>query len=137
MPMIHRFPRACFPQRWIASFPCHHCFIEVPHSRGECLGVEILVLRQLTALFVAGAIVFGNVGASASTTASPPAASAPASTATKNEPPLKPGGPASIRQAQGIEDVDVWIISGLILGAIIWVLVDNDDSDSTNDTNAD
>jgi hypothetical protein len=38
---------------------------------------------------------------------------------------------------QGIEDVDVWIISGLILGAIIWVLVDNDDSDSTNDTNAD
>ena len=54
----------------------------------------------------------------------------------KNEPPLKPGGPAGIRQAQGIEDVDVWIISGLVLGAIIWVLVDNDndDSDSTNGT---
>ena len=97
------------------------------------------MLRQLTALFVAGAIVFGNIGASASTAASPPPTSAPASTVAKNEPPLKPGGPASIRQAQGIEDVDVWIISGLILGAIIWVLVgnDNDDSDSTNGTDAD
>ena len=97
------------------------------------------MVRQLTALFLAGAIVFGNIGANASTTASPPAASGPASTVAKNEPPLKPGGPAGIQQAQGIEDVDVWIFSGLILGAIIWVLVDsdNDDSDSTNDTNAD
>ena len=92
------------------------------------------MLRQLTALFVAGAIVFGNIGASASTaattTATPPAAAA------KNKPPLKPGGPAGIRQAQGIEDVDVWVIAGLALGAIIWVLVDNDNdnSDSTNGT---
>ena len=80
-------------------------------------------MRQLTALFVAGAIVFG----------------APASTVAKNEPPLKAGGPAGIRQAQGIEDVDVWFISGLSLGAIIWVLVsnDNDDSDSTNGTDDD
>jgi hypothetical protein len=94
--------------------------------------VEISVVRQLTALFVAGAIAFGNIGATA---ASPPAAS----TVAKNEPPLKAGGPAGIRQAQGIEDVDVWIFSGLILGAIIWVLVgnDNDDSDSTNGTDAD
>ena len=94
------------------------------------------MLRQLTALFVAGAIVFGNIGA---TTAAPPATSAPASTVAKNEPPLKAGGPAGIRQAQGIEDVEVWIFSGLILGAIIWVLVgnDNDDSDSTNGTDAD
>ncbi len=94
------------------------------------------MLRQLTALFVAGAIVFGNIGA---TTASPPATNAPASTVAKNEPPLKAGGPAGIRQAQGLEDVEVWIFSGLILGAIIWVLVgnDNDDSDSTNGTDAD
>lgn len=93
------------------------------------------MLRQLTGVFVAGAIVLGSIGASASTTASA-SASAPPSTVAKNEPPLKPGGPAGIRQAQGIEDVDVWIIAGLALGAIIWVLVDNDndDSDSTNGT---
>ena len=97
------------------------------------------MLRQLTALFVAGAIVFGNISASASTTTSPPATSAPASTVAKNEPPLKAGGPAGIRQAQGIEDVEVWIFSGLILGAIIWALAGNDnaDSDSTNGTDAD
>lgn len=93
--------------------------------------------RQLTALFVAGAIVFGDVGASASTTVSPPAA-APASTVARNEAPLKPGGPAGIHRAQGIEDVDVWVFSGLILGAIIWILVaDDDDEDSTNGTDAD
>ncbi len=92
------------------------------------------MLRQLTALFVAAAIVFGNVGASASTAAGVPIATPPG--IAKNEPPLKPGGAAGIRQAQGIEDVDIWIFSGLILGAIIWVLVgnDNDDSDSTNGT---
>lgn len=95
------------------------------------------MLRQLTALFVAGAIVFGNISASASTTTSPPATSAPASTVAKNEPPLKAGGPAGIRQAQGIEDVGVWIFSGLILGAIIWALAGNDNSDSTNGTDAD
>ncbi len=97
------------------------------------------MLRQLTALFVAGAIVFGNIGASASTAASPRATSAPPLTAANNEPPLNPGRPAGVRQAQGIENVDVWIFSGLILGAIIWVLVgnDNDDSDSTNGTDAD
>jgi hypothetical protein len=34
--------------------------------------------------------------------------------------------------------VDVWIFSGLILGAIIWVLVSNDnDDDSTSGTDAD
>ena len=35
--------------------------------------------------------------------------------------------------------MEVSIFSGLILGAIIWVLVgnDNDDSDSTNGTDAD
>jgi hypothetical protein len=98
-----------------------------------------LVLRQLTALFVAGAILFGAVGASASTRASPPAATAPVSAVARNEPPLRPGGPAGIHRAQGIEDVDVWIFSGLILGAIIWVLVagDDDDSDSTNGTDTD
>jgi len=100
------------------------------------VSVEIAVLRQLTALFVAGAIALGNVAASASTTASPAVAAAPVA---KNDPPLKPGGPAGIHQAQGIEDVDVWIISGLILGAIIWVLVgnDNDVGDSTNGMDAD
>ena len=94
------------------------------------------MLRQLTALFVAGAIVFGNIGARAET---PPATSAPPSTVAKNEPPLKAGGAAGIRQAQGIEDVEIWTFSGLILGAIIWVLVDNDndDSDSTNGTDTD
>ena len=97
------------------------------------------MLRQVTALFVAGAIGFGNIGASASTAASPPTTSVPASTVAKNKSPLKPGGPAGIHQAQGIDDVEVWIFSGLILGAIIWVLVgnDNDDSDSTNGTDAD
>ena len=97
------------------------------------------MLRQLTALFVAGAIVFGNISASASTPTSPPITSAPASTVAKNEPPLKAGGPAGIRRAQGIEDVEVWIFSGLILGAIIWALVGNDnaDRDSTNGTDAD
>ena len=97
-------------------------------------GLEISVLRRLTALFVAGAIVFGNIGANASTASA--SASASRSTAAKNAPPLKPGGAAGIRQAQGIEDVDVWIIAGLALGAIIWVLVgnDNDGSDSTNGT---
>ena len=83
------------------------------------------MLRQLTALLVAGAIVFGNLGAGASP-----------STVANNEPPLKPGGPADIRQAQGLENVDVWIFSGLILGAIIWVLVGNDNDDSTNGTDA-
>lgn len=97
---------------------------------------EIFVLRQLTALFVAGAIIFGNFGASASTTASRP--SAQPATGSKNEPPLTPGRSAGIHRAQGIEDVDVWIFSGLILGAIIWVLVSNDnDDDSTSGTDAD
>lgn len=92
------------------------------------------MLRQPTALFVACAIIFGTVGASASTTTSPLEA-----TVARNEPPLRPGGPAGIHQAQGIEDVDVWIFSALILGAIIWVLVANgdDDSDSANGTDAD
>ena len=96
------------------------------------------MLRQLNALFIAGAIVFGSIGVSASTAASPPATSARASTLAKNEAPLKPGGPASIREAQAIEDVDVWIFTGLILAGIVWVLVSNDDdSDSTNGTDAD
>jgi hypothetical protein len=113
--------------------------MEVPHGfmwwLSKSGNAEISVMRQLTALFAAGAIVFGNIGASASTTATA-SASVPPSTVAKNAPPLTPGGPAGVRQAQGIEDVDVWVIAGLALGAIIWVLVDNDndDSDSTNGT---
>jgi hypothetical protein len=98
--------------------------------------VEISVLRQLTALVVAGALVFGSIGASASPATSRSIATPAAATA-KNKPPLKPAGPAGIRQAQGIEDIDLWVIGGLALVAIIWVLVDNDndDSDSTEGTN--
>ena len=96
------------------------------------------MLRRLTALFVAGAIVFGNVGASASTTPALPAAT-PSPRVAKNEPPLKPGRSAGIRQAQGIENVDIWVFSGLILGAIIWVLIgnENDEDNSTNGTDSD
>jgi hypothetical protein len=96
------------------------------------------VLRQLIALLVAGAITFGNIGASASTAPVLPN-KATASGVVRNEPPLKPGGSARIRQAQGIENVDIWVFTGLIVGAIIWVLVgnDNDDSDSTNGTGSD
>lgn len=83
------------------------------------------MLRQLTALVVIGALVFGSVGASASSTTAPSTAAPPTAVA-KNKPPLKPAGPAGIRQAQGstIENLDTWVIGGLALVAIVWVLVD-------------
>jgi len=91
------------------------------------------VFRQLTALLVTSAIVFGNINGRAQ----PVAASqtqTQASTVAKNEAPLKPAGAAGIRQAQGIEDIDVWFFSGLMLAAIVWVLMDSDNDDSSDST---
>ena len=89
-------------------------------------------MRQLTVLLVAGANAFGNISGSAQPIAASQIQTQPA----KNEPPLKPAGAVGIRQAQGIEDIDVWFISGLSLAAIVWVLVDNDDDDSSDSTNS-
>jgi hypothetical protein len=86
--------------------------------------------HQLTVLLVAGAIVLGSI----SGRAQPIAAFQIQMQPTKNEPPLKPAGAAGIRQAQGSEDIDVWFISGLALAAIVWILVDNDDDDSSDST---
>lgn len=90
-------------------------------------------MRQLTVLLVASAIVFGNISGSAQPVAASQIQTQP-STVAKNEPPLKPAGAAGIRQAQGIEDIDVWFFSGLILAAIVWVLADSDDDDSSDST---
>jgi hypothetical protein len=95
--------------------------------------VESIVSRQLTALIVTSAIVFGNINGSAQPVAESQTQTQ-ASSVAKNEAPLKPAGAAGIRQAQGIEDLDVWFFSGLILAAIVWVLVDNDDDDSSDST---
>jgi hypothetical protein len=95
--------------------------------------VEAIVSRQLTALIVKSAIVFGNINGSAQPVTDSQTQTQ-ASTVAKNEALLKPAGAAGIRQAQGIEDIDVWFFSGLILAAIVWVLVDNDNDDSSDST---
>jgi len=93
--------------------------------------------RTLIAWIIASTIVTASVGASAQTNA---AAATPVKTVvTKNEPPLKAGGPAGIRAAQGASDRGVLIASGLILTAIVAALLltqeDDDDTVSTGSTN--
>jgi hypothetical protein len=94
--------------------------------------VESVVLRQLIAVVVATALTFGSIRADAE----PVAASQPQNQPllAQNQPPLKPAGAAGIREAQGIADVDVWFISGVILAAILVILLVNDDDEATDST---
>ena len=76
--------------------------------------------------------MLGTMGAGA-THAAPPQKNQPLPA--QNHPPLKPAGAAGIREAQGIADVDVWFISGLIVAAIVAALLLADDDEATNSTN--
>jgi len=92
------------------------------------------VSQKLIVLVVASALVFGSIAARAA----PASEATPVVTQTyvsKNQPPLKPAGAAGIREAQGIADVDVWFISGLIVAAIVAALLLADDDEATNSTN--
>jgi hypothetical protein len=84
---------------------------------------------------IASALVFGSIGAD---TVAASQGLAPQHSTAKNRPPLEPAGPAGIQQAQGIADVDVWFISGLIVASIVAALLladdDDDSADSTDDT---
>ena len=92
--------------------------------------------RRLVALVVVSALLIGSTGAGAQTpvVSATQARTTHASMMAKNEPPLKPGGAAGIRKAQGAADLDVWFISGLIVAAIVAALLLADDDDATNGT---
>ncbi len=90
--------------------------------------------RNLMALLVSSALVFGNVSASAW--------SAPAGLDTvqtqapaNNQPPLPPGRAAGIKQAQGFDDspwLGVAVVVGLFIAGVL--LLDDDDDDDTTST---
>jgi len=86
--------------------------------------------RKLVALAVASTIVLASIGAGAQPIAASEQAHA------KNEAPLKPAGAAGIQKAQGIADVDVWFISGLIVASIVAAILLADDDDSSNSTHS-
>ena len=94
--------------------------------------------RKLIAIIVASTLVLGSIGVSAQPIAASQGqahVTTPISAIPINQPPLQPAGAAGIREAQGFADVDVWFISGLILAAIIWAGVgDDDEPDSTEST---
>ena len=84
------------------------------------------MLRQLMAVLVSSALVFGSV----STTAM----SAPMQTSAsiKNQSPLPPGGAAGIRQAQGSQ-IDPLLAIGIVAGLfLVGVLLIGDSTDDDN-----
>ncbi len=86
--------------------------------------------RQLIAILLSSALVFGNVSTSAwAVTETSIAATEVSTDATKNQSPLPPGGASGITQAQGSTRtlVGIGIIAGFI--AIVWLVLDDDDDD--------
>jgi hypothetical protein len=90
--------------------------------------------RKRIAFVVAIAMAFGGSKAQTAVALAPTAPQS--SVALRNEPALKPGSPAGIREAQGIADLDVWFISGLILASIVAALLLTEEDDSTDATGA-
>ena len=92
--------------------------------------------HKMISLFVASALLVGNVSAVAQPTAGSGrqgAVSMPAPS--KSTAPLKPGGAAGIREAQGASDNVALIASGVILAGIIAaVLLIDDDEDTVTTT---
>ena len=86
--------------------------------------------RQLMAILVSGALVFGNLSTSAwAATATPIAVTEASADGTKNQSPLPPGGAAGIQQAQG--STRTLVGAGILVGflAIAWLILDDDDDD--------
>lgn len=90
--------------------------------------------RNLMAILVSSALVFGNISTSAwsaSAGADPVRTHAPAN----NQPPLPPGGAAGIKQAQGNDDgplLGIAVVVGLFIAGVL--LLDDDDDDDTTST---
>jgi hypothetical protein len=90
--------------------------------------------RRIFALVLACAVANASIAGTQSASAANPQGGDPAVAVAKNAPPLEPKGAAGIHQAQGIADLDVWFISGLIVASIVAVLLLADDEDDAAGT---
>ena len=89
--------------------------------------------RKFMAIFVASTMAFGSVSTNVwSASEATPREQTQAGSRVENESPLPAGGPAGIKQAQGLVDVPFLTI-GLGLGALalLWILMDEDDDDNS------
>jgi hypothetical protein len=99
--------------------------------------MEFFLSHKMIALFVAGVLLVGNVSAVAQpTTGSGTHGQGTVPATSQSAPPLKPGGPAGIKEAQGSSDRVSLIASGLILAGILAavLLIDDDDDESVTTT---
>ena len=79
--------------------------------------------RKLMAILVSSTLALGTVSTSAwSATES---ASQVVASSVKNTPPLAPAGAAGIRQAQGSEGHELWILGGFIVVFGLLILIDS------------
>jgi len=90
--------------------------------------------RQLMAVLLSSALVFGSVSTSAWSAPDVGAnqtQSVQGGEPAKNQAPLPPAGAAGIQQAQGILGEYPLLTIALVAGAIalVWILLDDDDDD--------
>jgi hypothetical protein len=93
--------------------------------------------RQLIALMISSALVFGNVSTSAWSapdSAGTPDQSVAIADNVANQSPLPPAGAAGIKEAQGFEN-SAWLGLGLVAAIVIvaWILLDDDDDDDEDE----
>src|SRR5262245_18582871 len=98
---------------------------------------EILMWRKLLAVILSGAWLFTSTVASASQPASapnPPPATTASAPASRNTPPLPPGGALDIHKAQGYSDLGfgVILLSWIAAGGLIWLIIASTNSDNDN-----
>ena len=91
--------------------------------------------QMLSAILIASAMVLSPWHTTAAASTAPTEATSSVAAAS-NQPALRPGAAAGIREAQGIESGSYWREAGLAIGAfvVIWLLAGIDGSDDPTTT---